>query len=207
MYTVIDMKKDPRREHFEHFTSLDVPFAGVTVKVDVTKLVRFCKERHCSFYAAMTRIAILAGNRVPEFRRRIVGSEVREYEECSASITELGPFDAYYYCTLSAKESWEAFIPYAEKTRAERRTRPGLFEEDDETDQFFITCTPDLHFEQIINPLKNNVSNPMIGWGRYEEDWKGRLMMPLSVLVHHALADGVHIARFYKNVEEELNKL
>ena len=30
--------------------------------------------------------------------------------------------------------------------------------------------------------------------------------MPFSITVHHALADGAHIALFYENLERELKK-
>lgn len=206
MYRIIDMKRDPRRAQFEHFMSLQSPFVGVTVRTDVSGLARYCKERHFSFYAAMTRAVMLAGNRVPELRRRVVNGEVREYDQCCASITELGGNDLYYYCTLRQKESWEAFFPYAEEVRAERRKHEGLFEDEESDSQFFITCTPDLCFEQLILPFDRSVTNPMISWGRYEKDPSGRLMLPVSIIACHALADGVHISKFYRYLEEELKR-
>lgn len=30
----------------------------------------------------------------------------------------------------------------------------------------------------------------------------GRAILPVSILVHHALADGLHIARFYENLRD-----
>ena len=33
------------------------------------------------------------------------------------------------------------------------------------------------------------------------------MSMPLSVLVHHALADGVHIAKFYDEFEKQMKHL
>lgn len=207
MYTVIDMQKDPRFAQYVHFNSYEAPFLQMTVKTDVTDLVRFCGKRHFSFYAAMTRIAVLAANRVPELRRRICGSEVREYDACAASITELGPYDIYYYCTLEPKADWETFIPYSEAARQERRKTPELTEDMDADRLFFISCTPTLHYEQLNVPTDRRYTNPMITWGRYEEDRRGRLMLPLSLACHHALADGYHVAVFYKNAEEEIGRL
>ncbi len=48
-FTEIDLQNYPRRQHFEYFSSLQYPYVGVTNQVDVTALVRFCKERKCSF--------------------------------------------------------------------------------------------------------------------------------------------------------------
>ena len=30
------------------------------------------------------------------------------------------------------------------------------------------------------------------------------MMMPVSILVHHALADGIHIARFYESLKNKI---
>lgn len=208
MYAVIDMENDPRKDQYKLFTSYANPAVGLTAKVDVTDLVRFCKERQFSFYAAMIRVVTLAANRVPELRRRIHEKEVREYERCSASVTEMAPSGVYYYCTLAPQETWEQYIPYAIETRGTQRRNPSLREDPDAESMLFITCVPTLSFDQLVLPYDASViSNPEISWGKYEEDWHGRLMMPLSILCHHALADGVHIAAFYKNVEEELKKL
>ena len=47
-------------------------------------------------------------------------------------------------------------------------------------------------------------SNPRITWGRYHTA-EGRTLLPLSLLCNHALVDGVHIARFYAALEEQLS--
>jgi len=44
-------------------------------------------------------------------------------------------------------------------------------------------------------------SIPRIVFGKFEED-NSRLMLPLSVEVHHALMDGLHVGRFFTNFEE-----
>ena len=47
-------------------------------------------------------------------------------------------------------------------------------------------------------------SNPRITWGAFAPDAEGRLQMPVTLLVHHALADGSHIAKFYDALRAEL---
>lgn len=207
MYTLIDMSKDPRHAQYELFTGYRYPFVGVTAKVDVSGLVQFCRKRAFSFYAAMVRVATVAANRVPELRRRIIGGEVREYDLCHASITEMGSSGVYYYCTLYPQADWETYIPYAQKTRAAKRNDQTLEEEADSQSAFFVTCVPGISFEQLIMPYSGTFTNPSISWGKYEEDWRGRLMLPVSILCHHGLADGAHITAFYKYLEEELGRL
>jgi chloramphenicol O-acetyltransferase type A len=46
---------------------------------------------------------------------------------------------------------------------------------------------------------------PIINWGKYREE-NGRLMMPLTVRMNHAIADGYLVAKVYKLLDEEIAK-
>ena len=46
---------------------------------------------------------------------------------------------------------------------------------------------------------------PIINWGRYRQE-NGRLVMPVTVRLNHASADGYLSARVYKILEEEIKK-
>lgn len=49
-------------------------------------------------------------------------------------------------------------------------------------------------------------SDPRINWGKYVTR-DGRTTLPVSLFVNHALADGLHISRFYENLGRELAAL
>ena len=49
-------------------------------------------------------------------------------------------------------------------------------------------------------------SNPRITWGRWHRQ-EGRTLLPMTLLANHALVDGIHIARFYENLDRELAAL
>lgn len=44
---------------------------------------------------------------------------------------------------------------------------------------------------------------PIINWGKYREE-NGRLMMPVSVRLNHAIADGFLVANVYRLLEKEM---
>ena len=44
---------------------------------------------------------------------------------------------------------------------------------------------------------------PIVNWGKYREE-NGRLMMPVSVRLNHAIADGFLVANVYRLLEKEL---
>ncbi len=195
----IDLDTYPRREHFRHFCSMAYPYVGVTVDVDVTDLLALCRERGCSFYLMVLHAVALAADEVPEFRRRIDNGGIVEYDECPTSHTELKPDGTYAYCTLRHHMPLAAYLAQAESARTAAREGGSIEEEDEVQSMYFISTLPWLHYTQLIQPVAcGEESNPRFTWGKYQPDDKGRVMMPLSVLVHHALADGIHIAQFYE---------
>ena len=48
---------------------------------------------------------------------------------------------------------------------------------------------------------------PRIAWGRYTGQPGGRITIPVSVQVHHALADGEHVGAFLTGAQAALDTL
>lgn len=207
-YTVIDMEKDPRRAHFDYFRSLPYPYVGVTQAVDVTALVRFCREKGVSFFLAMLHAAALAADSVPEFRRRIRDGGVVEYDACPTSHTEPLPDGTYCYCTVRHGLPFGEFIVQAEEAQQRSRSAASIEEDEDVEGMYFVTCLPWLHYTALIQPVAGgDESNPRISWGKYEADAQGRLMLPVSVLAHHALVDGLHLGQFYEALQQQMRHI
>lgn len=204
----IDMATYPRRDHFEHFYGMAYPYVGVTVEVDVTALLTLCRERGYSFYLMVLHAVALAADEVDEFRRRIDDGGIVEYDECPTSHTELKPDGTYAYCTLHHHMPLEEYLQRAEAARAAARESGSIEEEAEVQSMYFISTLPWLHYTQLIQPVAcGDESNPRFTWGKYQQNAEGRMMMPLSVLVHHALADGVHIAKFYEAFDKQVQIL
>ena len=206
----IDMTTYPRRAHYDHFRHLPDPHVGVTVDVDVTDLVQVCKLRGWSFYLAFIRIAALAANAVPELRRRLKGEGIVEYSSCGTSHIELLEDGTYCYCTLrhDPAQSWPDYMAYAAAERDRARSGASI-EEDDEVDSLlFITSLPWLHYSAFVQPTAGpDDSNPRISWGKYAPDHRGQLMMPVTILCHHSLVDGLQLAAFYREIESCLKHI
>lgn len=207
-YRIIDMDGYPRRAHFDYFRALQNPYVGVTVDVDVTALRDFCRARGASFYLAFMHAAARAADAVPQLRQRIRGGGIVEYDACGTSHVESADGDAYGYCTLYHDLDWGAYLPYAEATRRRCRENASIQEDAGVEGLYFVTSLPWLHYRQLIQPTAGgDESNPRISWGRFEPDARGRLMMPVTLLAHHALVDGIHLAAFYRNLDEEIAQL
>lgn len=59
---------------------------------------------------------------------------------------------------------------------------------------------------QISAHLLLTTLAPVVTWGKYELQ-QGRLKMPLTMNIHHAVADGFHLSRFFTEVQEQMDAL
>ena len=73
----------------------------------------------------------------------------------------------------------------------------------------YITCIPWIHYTHFVRSVEGNESDvvPRISWGKYRADREGRIWLPLSVQVHHAMMDGYHVGRYFETVEAWLGQL
>ena len=199
----VDLSRDPRRDQFAYFQTLANPYVGVTVQVDVTELAERCRERGVSFFLAVLYAAVRAANAVPELRRRIRGDRVVEYDRCPSSHTAALPDGTYCYCRLEADRPFGEFLPYAAAEQARVKEAPSLEDGEDGESLFFVSCVPWLSYTALTQPTPTPAdSNPRITWGRWHRK-EGRTLLPMTLLANHALVDGIHIARFYENLERE----
>ena len=204
----IDLDQYDRRQHFEYFSSLQYPYVGITSDVDVSELVRFCKAKNYSFYLTFLHAAALAADGVKELRQRIHNGGIIEYSECPTSHIELLDNNTYCYCTLHHHTALSEYIPYAVETRNLCRQNGSIDEDEDVESMYFISTFPWRHYTAMIQPVAGGEeSTPRITWGKFQEDHHGKLQLPVTLLAHHALVDGIHIAMFYQNLEREIQKL
>ena len=206
-YREIDMNQFPRRKHIEYFCSLSYPYVGITSNVDVTELVLFCKKHHYSFYLTFLHLAALAADDVREFRQRIRNKGIVEYDVCPTSHTELLEDGTYCYCTLHHHMPLDQYMEQAERARNLCREKGSLEEDEHVESMYFMSTFPWRNYTALIQPVAGGEeSNPRITWGKFEKDHNGRDQMPVSVLAHHGLVDGIHIAMFYRNLEKYIRE-
>ena len=203
----VDMQRDPRREQFAYFLDFANPYLGVTAEVDVMKTLEWTRRTGNSFFLTVLYAAVRAANAVPELRRRIRGREVVEYDRCPSSHTVALPDGSYCYCRLTVDRPLEEFLPYAAAEQDRAAAAPTLEDGADEESLLFVSCLPWVKYTALLQPTPSPAdSNPRITWGRYGFQ-AGRAVLPVTLLVHHALADGRHVARFYEELNKELDQI
>ncbi len=203
----IDMAAYKRRAHFDYFRSLAYPYAGVTVEVDISRLVPTLKMHSLPFFLPVLYCAVRAANSVPEFRQRIHGDSVVEYDYCEGSYTVALPDESYCYCVPKTDLPFDEFLDYTREAQRRAVEEPSIEEQGEADSLLFISCIPWVSQTAVVQPVPSPAdSNPRITWGKYFERC-GNVYLPVSVLCHHALGDGLHIGRFYAALDREISRL
>lgn len=204
----MDLATYPRRAHFEYFSAMAYPYVGVTVDVDITPLASFRQKTGAPFFLTLLYCAARAGNAVPELRQRIADGEIWEFDSCPSSYTVAKPDGTYAYCQVRTDQPFDAFLAEARERQNAALASGGIEEDaDDALPCFFVSTLPWLRYTALVQPTPFPAdSNPRITWGKAEV-LGGRTSLPLSLLCHHALVDGLHIAQFYRALELELARL
>ena len=203
----IDLASYPRRDHFAYFTSMAYPYVGLTADVDVTALSEFRARTGAPFFLTMLHCVARAANSVPQLRQRIVDGDIWEFDVCPSSFIVARDDETYVYCTVRTDLPLPEFLPYAEACKNAARMDGSIEEGEDALPCFFISTLPWMRYTSLIQPAPVPAdSNPRITWGKAEIR-DGHAMLPLTLLCHHALVDGLHISRFYAALDRELKQL
>ena len=73
---------------------------------------------------------------------------------------------------------------------------------------FDVSCLPWVkyaHFDVHVFD-EGKFLAPVVTWGKYEQK-DGKLIMPLTMNIHHAVSDGFHLSRFFNEVQELIDSL
>ena len=183
------------------------PYVGLTADVDVTPLAEYRARSGCPFFLTLLYCVARAANSVPQLRQRIVDGEIWEFDVCPSSFIVAKPDETYAYCQVRTDLPLTEFLPYAEERKNAARTDGNIEEDEDALPCFFISTLPWMRYTSLIQPAPSPAdSNPRITWGKAEIRG-GRTVLPLTLLCHHALVDGLHISRFYAALDRELKQL
>lgn len=206
-YKYIPMDTYARKDHFAYFKQMGYPYVGITVNVEITEWLSAVKAYKLPFFHSFLYAVAAAANQIPQFRQRIKEDALIEYDYCLSSYTVALEDETYCYCTLDTQKPFEQFLAYAAKEQEKAAAQAAIDDGEDAGALFFISSLPWLSYSNIIQPVPVPAdSNPRITWGRYFQ-MEQKMWIPVSLLCHHAIVDGVHLHHFYEQLTQELCRL
>ena len=207
---ILDLAGWKRRQHFEFFRHYQKPWFNICADVDVTALVARCAEPGGpSFFLASLWLSLVAANGVEELRYRLRGDQVVVHEVIHGGSTVLMPDETFAFGYFEYHPSFAAFAAAATPMLERVKSGPGgLDPQPERDDMIHYSVIPWVSFSSFSHARdpRQDVSVPKIVFGRHREV-DGRRLLPVSVEVHHALVDGLHVGRFYERLGELAGEL
>ena len=208
MADYLDLTKWARRDLFQFFLHFDNPYFNICTSVDVTKLVELLRGRpDVSVTLAYHYFALRVANEIEPFRYRLREGQVLIHDVINGGTTVLLPNESFSFAYFDYQEDFERFITNAQEAVSEVQKGDQPLSPRPEDNAIHFTTLPWVSFTSFAHARNwgREDSVPKIAFGKFVKE-KDCIRLPISVEVHHALMDGLHVARFLTRLEELLAK-
>lgn len=211
-YRLIDTGSWRRYEHFRHFFDEAPCSISLCDEIDVTSLRDACREKKISFYIAMLYAVTSVVNSREEFMLTAIDSRETEYLmpavwERVDVVHNVFHEDSETYTgtfTVWDPDFYTFFRNCSDDIGRAKNLRIMSIPCGDNV--FEASCVPWRHFTSVGVVTEPIGLSPIVAWGGLREVG-GKTFMPLSIQIHHAAADGYHLARFLNETEERASDL
>lgn len=208
-YKIIDLNTWNRGNLFKFYIDKMRIVMSLTVDIDVLPLVEFAKKHSLKFYPIMLWVVSKVVNSHDEFKYSWdIDGNLIKWDFISPSYADFHKADENFtkMVTQFSDDLFEfhtRFLSDREKyrdIRAIAENQPPNF--------FDVSCLPWVRYKHFDVHVfdEGKFLAPVITWGKYETEHE-KLIMPLTMNIHHAVADGFHLSRFFHEVQELINSL
>jgi chloramphenicol O-acetyltransferase type A len=197
-----------RRKHFEFFRKFKTPHFNICTEIEITKTYSYSRKNKISIFTAVLFAVMKTCNEIEEFRYRINGKKIKVHNTVHPGITVLVDNDLYSNCIFNYNQTYNKFISEYENAVKKIKKKIDLGKgQKGRDDLIFISALPWITFTSVTNPMSGNPDDsiPRLIWGKHFRKGK-KIMIPISVQVHHALMDGVHVAKFFFRLDDLLKE-
>lgn len=206
-FHLIDKTTWERAIYFDYYFSKIKCKYNITANIDITNLVRKQKENNLKFFPVMLYVIMKAVNQNKEFRM------------CFDENGELGYWDKVVPCyTIFHKDdntftdiwsdyddNFDIFYKNVVEDMELYKNVTGVIKARPDQPKNFcpVSCLPWLSFTNFSQDTytENKLLYPLIKFGKYFEN-DDKILIPISVFVSHAVADGYHTCKLINDIQE-----
>ena len=210
-YKVIDKNTYYRKDTYRRFTEDCKCSTSITARLDVSELAAYSKRTGTRFYINFLYLLAKVLNSRDDYKMNyfyktdeLVCYEVihpthyvfrKKTETCTPVYsTYCEDYETFYQNVLQDIE------------KAKVSDAPAVYD-DSHPNWFDASYIPWVSYDALHMELPDGYLYfpPVVHWGKYREE-NGRLMMPVTVRMNHAIADGYLVAKVFDLLEKEIDK-
>lgn len=180
----------------------------MTVRLDVTDLAAFSRKTDTRFSLNFLYVLCRVLNSRDDYRLGCLWQSGELICWDRIHPTQYIFFDETETCTpvyTTYDPDYEWFYPAAEADMAvAQKRRTYALDMENHPNWFDASYIPWVSYDALNLELPDGHLwfNPIVNWGRWREE-NGRLMMPVTVRLNHAAADGYGLALVFRLLEQE----
>ena len=208
-YKIIDKDKYYRQGVFRHFSEDCKCSTSVTARIDVTELVAYSQKTKTRFYLNFLYLLSKVLNSRDDYRmgylwqtgELICYDVINPTQYVFHEDTETFTLVYTRYC-----EDYEKFYANARRDVEEaKKTREYGLDMEHHPNWFDASFIPWLSYDSLHIELPDGYLffAPIINWGKYRDE-NGKFVMPVSVRLNHAIADGYLVAKVFRLMQQEI---
>lgn len=207
-YSKIDLNTWKRGSLFKFYIDNMRIVMSLTVDIDVAPLLAYARKNKLRFYPAMIWVVAKVINSHDEFKYAW---------DSNGNLIRWDSISPFYAIFNQEDESFTKFVTeYSdnlldfckrvendrkkyENERAIIKNQPQNF--------FDVSCLPWVRYKHFDVHVFDDGKflAPVVTWGKYEQVSDNKVLMPLTMNIHHAVADGFHLSRFFNEVQTLIN--
>ncbi len=208
-YRIVDKETYYRKGVFRHFSEDCKCSTSMTARIDVTKLAAYSRRTGTRFSLNFLYLLSKVLNSREDYRmgylwqtdELICYDTIHPTQYVFHEDTETCTVVYTVYC-----EDYDRFYKDALRDVEEaKKTREYGLDAEKHPNWFDASYIPWLSYDALNIELPDGYLYfaPIVNWGKYREE-NGRLMMPLSIRLNHAIADGYLIAKVFDLLQKEI---
>jgi chloramphenicol O-acetyltransferase type A len=212
-FTKLDMDTWPRATHFRYYQEQIPCEYSLTVQENVTELLAFVHRSGKNFTAGLLYAVCRVVNAMDCMRMMV--SETGEPGIWTVSHPNFTVFhdDDKTFSDLWMKyePDFQRFCKEYVKVKDEYGNSKGVKGRPDQPANFFcFSCVPWIRYIGYANGTAGGRRPhlfPSITCGKYEKDADGKYMMPVTLTISHAAADGYQASMFFQRLQQTLTEI
>jgi chloramphenicol O-acetyltransferase type A len=151
-------------------------------------------------------LALAASQKIAEFTYRIEGDEVYIHDQVDGGSTVGRTNGTFGFGSFPYAPSFDEFIVAANQ-EVEQVQQSNELVRSSATNIIRFSSLPWIDFTSISHARMFGIEDscPKISFGKMTIQEDGKRSMPVSIHVHHALVDGLHVGQFIDSFQQLMN--
>jgi len=209
----LDISQWKRKNHFDFYKNFTDPYFNLCCEIDVTNAVKFAKTQHYSIFSTLLYLSAKACNQVTALKLRLTKEQgVEQFNIVHPAATLLTKDETFTFCNFLYEDDLHAFVKQVEQERIKALQQQSLSQVINRPEHIFYSVIPWLAFTGYKHASNGaGIGHPKIVFGKIqsmgEQPLQTKSTMPVSVELHHALADGLDVAKYIEKFQNNIDEL